>query len=174
MGKQKFAIGGELDLLTPAEMGKATDQITKAVIGLRQAPFVDHEVAIVAADANGLLGGGAGGAGVPVYRVPTGRRVDIQRVSLSSPAYTPAAPLTTGWIIASPDTGNGPPVYIWPGSGTTVLPSLYTDGDSAPRLHGGQRLMLAGAGLPANLEIVVFLQVRLWADYPQSRGSETP
>jgi hypothetical protein len=174
MGKQKFAIGGELDLLTPAEMGRATDQITKAVVGLRQAPFVDHEVTVISTDGGGLLGGGANGPGLPVYRCPTGRRVDIQRLSLSSPAYTPSTPLTTGWIIASADTGNGPPIYIWPAAGTTVLPSLYTDGDSAPRLHGGQRLMLVGAGLPNLLEILVLLQVRLWADYPQSRGTETP
>lgn len=174
MGKQKFAIGGELDLLTPAEMGRATDQITKAVIGLRQAPFVDHEIAVVYTDAGGLLGGGQNGPGLPVYRVPTGRRVDIQRLSLDSPAYTPATQLTAGWIRATADAGGGGLIYLWPGSGTVVLPSLYTDGDSAPRLNGGQRLMLVGAGLPANLEIVTFLQVRLWADYPQSRGTETP
>jgi hypothetical protein len=174
MGKQKFAIGGELDLLTPAEMGRATDQITKAVVGLRQAPFVDHQVTVLTVDGAGNLGGGANGAGVPVYRVATGRRCDIQRFSMTAPGYTPGSQLTSGWIIASADTGNGPPIYIWPGSGSVVLPSLYTDGDSAPRLNGGQRLMLVGAGLPANLEIVTFLQVRLWADYPQSRGTETP
>jgi hypothetical protein len=158
-------------------MGQATDQITRAVVGLRQAPFVDHEVTVVYTDGTGNLGGGLGGAGVPVYRVPTGRRVDIQRFSLSAPGYTPATGLVlaAGWIIASPDTGNGPPIYIWPETGTNiVLPSIKKDGDSAPRLHGGQRLMLAGAGLPNNLEIVAFLQVRLWADYPQSRGTDTP
>jgi hypothetical protein len=174
MTKQRFAIGAELDLLSPADMASATNQITRALIGTRQAPVIDQETTILQTDGAGNLGGGLNGAGLPIYRVPTGRRVDIQRVSLSSPGYTPAAPLTSGWIIASRDTGNGPPTYIWPGSGTTVLPSLYTDGDSAPRLSGGQRLMVAGAGLPANLEMVVQLQVRLWSDYPQSRTSDTP
>jgi hypothetical protein len=174
MTKQKFAIGAELDLLSPADMGHATDQITRALIGTRQAPVIDRETTVVFTDAAGNLGGGAQGAGVAVYRVPTGRRVDINRAGLSSPAYTPATPLATGWIIAAADTGNAPPIYLFPGSGTTVLPSLYSDVDSAPRLVGGQRLVLVGAGLPANLEIVVLLQVRLWSDYPQSRTSETP
>jgi len=174
MSKQRFAIGAELDLLSPADMGKATNEITRAVVGLRQAPFVDHELTVVSTDGAGNLGGGPLGAGIPVYRVPTGRRVDVQRISLDSPAYTGSTPLATGWIKASTDVGGNGLIYIWPGQGSTVLPSLYTDGDSAPRLNGGQRLMLVGAGLPNNLEIIVFLQVRLWADYPQSRGTETP
>lgn len=177
MSKQKFAIGAELDLLSPADMGKATNDIVRAVIGLRQAPWIDHEVTLLSVDASGNVGGGVGGPGVPVYRVPTGRRVDIQRLSLSSPGYTPTAPLTAGWLVASADQGGGPLIYMWPGAGepaANVIPSLIGDGDSAARLTGGQRLMLLGAGLPTGLEIVVFLQIRLWSDYPQSRAVETP
>jgi hypothetical protein len=174
MTKQKFAIGAELDLLSPADMGHATDRITRALIGTRQAPVIDHETTVVTVDASGNLGGGPQGPGVPVYRVPTGRRVDINRISLSSPGVTPAAPLAAGWIIATADTGNNPPIYIWPDNPPNVLPAVYDNGDSAPRLVGGQRLMLTGAALTVGMEIVCFLQVRLWSDYPQSRTSETP
>jgi hypothetical protein len=173
--RQRFAVGAELDLLAPAELTAATAKIIRAVVGLNQAPTIQRVTQVFFTDGAGNLGGGANGPGVEVYQVPTGRRVDVQRLGLSSPAYTPATPLAAGWVIGCADSGTSPPDFTFPLPGTTtVLPFNYSQGDGALRLGGGQRLILVGAGLPVTTEITVRAQVRLWYDPTPNLADQIP
>lgn len=167
MARTTLAIGQEIDIPTREEMDAASDRVIAALLPAHIEPLIERPAVIVNVDAGGLLGGGAGGPGAEIYRVPTGYCVDIERLGLSSPGVTPAAPLAAGWVIAVTDSTSSPPDFTFPGAGTTtVLPDIRVDGGpGSARLNGGQRLLLVGAGLTANLEIQVRLQVRLYA-YP--------
>jgi hypothetical protein len=170
MAKTKLQVGSDVDLLSGPEYAAGNDKVIAAVVGLRQAPIIIRHIKDVTTDANGNVGGGASGPGDEIFRVPQGMRCDIQRVSLSAPGFTPAAPLTSGWLTAGADIGSAAPMLFWPGAGTTVLPSLWTDGDAANVLDNGQRLMVIGAGLPASLDLTFLLQIRQWYDYPRQTG----
>lgn len=172
--RTKLGIGADVDFVSPEDLRSAVLPIRQAVLSLRKAPTVVHYSFPVATDGASNLGGGALGDGIVIYQTPTGTRADIQRILLDSPSYTPSAPLATGWIRAARNSAKGGAEVFWPATGTTVLPSLVTDGDPAIRLNDGDRLVLVGAGLAVNIEIVVNLQVRLWDDYPGQRGEQIP
>jgi hypothetical protein len=159
-------------VVTVAEHEAATNRLIAAVVQGRQPPTVERPAVALATDSGGNLGGGADGPGVPVYRVPVGMRVDIHRVSMWGQGYTPAAPLTAGWIMLCPDTGTNPPDYFFPTPpATAVLPAGLEDGSGAVRLNGGQQLVAVGGGLPvAPFVVLVRLQVRLWETYPRQIG----
>lgn len=167
MAKFKLQAGAELDLMTADEMGGLLDRHAKT---LSAVPLIARTTFPLVADNNGNIGGGAQGNGVAVLKVKPGQRFDLLRVLLDSPAATPAAPITAGWVELKRDTGANPAEMFFPGSGNTVAPALYTDGDSCLRLFGGETLYAFGAGLAAGLSLVLSIQYRIVANVTVLRG----
>jgi hypothetical protein len=160
--KVELRAGATVDLLSPDEHHEEMQRVVNAVRELRSPPTIIDHVENVATDAGGLLGGGANGAGEVIYACPPGiAQVRVVRGSVAAPGFTPAAPLAAGWIVYYRDRpGPGNQAMILPAAGTTVLPVVFTEGDaSAIRLRAGERLAVAGEGLPANLRIAFAFQL---------------
>ena len=94
-----------------------------------------------------------------IWMNPMSQEAWINRIAVSAVGYTPAAPLTTGWLTlngASGDLINFFPI------GGTVAPVVITEGRvSAPHLNSGSSLTVTGAGLPASISIRFDLQIIL-------------
>jgi hypothetical protein len=172
--RTKLAVGADLDVITPAELARAVEPIRHAILSLSQAPTIIHHIYVTATTATGTLGGGAGGDGEVAYEAPVGRRVDIQRILIESPAVTPAAPMAVGWIRLCRNSAKSAAEVFWPKTGTTSIPVLETDGDPAIRLNNNDRVVINGAALTPSIEVVIQFQLRLWADYPIRRGEQIP
>lgn len=158
--KQKFAIGGELDLIGTGDLKEASGQIIRAMIGLATPPTTIRPTAQFSADASGAILAGEGED--IVYICPVGARVKIHRWLLEAAGFTPVAPLNVGYLYARRGGSTGDPVLFWPGQGATVAPSLWTDGDSAVYLRSGERLVITGAGFAPNQSFLLHLQIDLW------------
>jgi hypothetical protein len=168
--KSKFAVGQDVDFVSPDELKAALDPIRRRL----QPPIKIPATREIQVDGSGNIG--AQTDGVMIYEAPVGFRADILRLALSSRAYTPAAPLTQGWINVYVNTTNEAPEEFFPGAGTTVLPSLYTDGDTAICLKQGDSLVLGGAGLPTpagGLTVRARMLIRLWPDVERIPGESS-
>lgn len=162
MAKLRLQGGAEIDVATKGDIEDGFKRHRR--LTLAQMPVLTRETVLVPTDGAGNVGGGANGIGLDVKRARPGQRLDFLRVMLHSPGSTPAAPLAAGWLWLVKDTPTNPPEMFWPQSGTTVAPSLYTDGDSCLRLWGGERLLALGAGLPVNATLMLRVQFRIVPD----------
>lgn len=169
--KQRFAIGAELDLATAEEMRTVFAGSVAKLLPLKQPPIIRRVSVPFSTDAAGNVGGGASGNGQILYRVPEGMRTTFHRITLDGPSVTPAAPLAAGWVRFVADAPSGFLVTFLPATGTTsIAPAERAYGRDAPRLNGGQQLILVGVGLTASIELVCHLQVEEWYDYPRQKG----
>ena len=166
--RQKFAIGQELDLLSSNEFERGLSQTIRAIIGLREPPTVMRPTIQFSADGAGNVGAGAD---IPAYKTPPGCRAIINRWLLEATGFTPAAPLNVGFLYARRGSASGDPVVFWPGSGSTVAPSLWVDGrDSGVRLGEGEGLVITGSGFAANQAFLLHLQLILIESPANLRG----
>jgi len=165
--RQKMGVGVDFDTVTPDELEQAVEPIRKAIVSLQRPPDVLRVPATVTTDASGNVGGGANGQGLIIWEVPVGMRADITRVVLAGGGYTPAAPLTSGWLILCRNAAAAPPDWFWPASASgTLIPSLWENsaGGNAVRVASNERLVAVGAGLPANLTFNLTLQIVQYTD----------
>ena len=95
-----------------------------------------------------------------IWMNPMSQEAWINRIAISAVGYTPAAPLTTGWLTLNGAAGDL--IYAFPISGTTVAPVVIAEGRvSAPHLNSGSSLSVTGAALPPNISIRFDLQIVL-------------
>ena len=168
--RQKFAIGAEIDLLTPAELGQAAAGITKAIVGLRQPPLIERISFPFSSDPAGLVGpAGANGPAV-AFRCPMGMRADINRITLDIAGFPTTVVNVTGRLAMRSVDVNGPLVYFWPQPGGNVAPAIESYGGDAPRINGGESLVLVGSALSASQEFILNLQITLFESPARERG----
>lgn len=154
-----LAAGKTYDLLSGAEHTKSTDRIVKAIEESAQssAPLTRFPSGNVTADANGNI------SYKGLFRCPVGMRADIHRLALNNPAYTPVAPLSSGWIGVTRQEGSvAYELFVPHGSQLTVLPFAMTWTSDAPVVTNGNRLYIVAGGLPANTVLSFTIQVDLW------------
>lgn len=172
MARQTFAIGKEFEFVTPEDLKGSTTHVIRSVVGaLRQAPTIERVSYVFSSDAGGLVGpGSAGTADQEVWRVPMGMRADINRITLDLAGFPTSVATGVGRLALKANDPNGPLVYFWPQPGGNVAPSIESYGGDAPRLNGGERLVLVGAALVASTEFVLNLQVTLYEDPARQSG----
>lgn len=170
----KFALeaGVELDLLTPKEFDGGIGQLVGEMGKLWAPPLLRRPKEKLIVDASGNVGGGEGGAGQRVYHVPAGMRAQVNRWTLDAPAYTPASPLTNGWIrIAVNETSEGGTQMFFPPAGSTVAPAIVTQGSGDGVWLGPEEALYAwGASLPASANLLLNLQIMLYPNAQRLPG----
>lgn len=168
VARQTFAIGKEFDFVSPDDLRGASTHIVRSVVGsLRQPPSVMAVPFTFSSDAAGVVGPGAGNGNPTdqeVYRVPMGMRVDVNRITLDIAGFPTTPVNVTGRLALRRNDPNGPLVYFWPQPGGNLAPAIESYGGDAPRLNGGERLVLVGSGLTASQEFTLNLQVTLFED----------
>jgi hypothetical protein len=153
---QRLVIGESVNLITPEEMQTALNNAVDKAFKIFASPQTERRSKVFTVGSDGTLGTNNSAR---LMTVPQGFKARVHRLGLYSPAYTPTNPLAAGYIYACVDSVANGPEYMFPGDGTTVLPSLWTNGfDEAVRLNGGQSLYLFGSGLPAGMELLVNIQ----------------
>lgn len=168
--RQKFAIGAEVDLLTPAELGQAAAGITRAIVGLRQPPLIERVSFPFSSDAGGLVGPASTIGAQIAYRCPLGMRADVNRITLDIAGFPTTVVNTTGRLALRAVDVNGPLVYFWPQPGGNVAPAIESYGGDAPRINGGESLVLVGSALSASQEFILNLQLTLFESPARERG----
>lgn len=170
--RQKFAIGAELELLSPADLEAASNRVIKAVVGLRQPPTIERVSYVFSSDPAGLVGSGSVNGEAEAYRVPMGMRCDINRITLDIAGFPTTVVNTTGRLALRSNDTAGPLVYFWPQPGGNVAPAIESYGGDAPRLNGGERLVLVGSALTASQEFILNLQITLFENPARERGEQ--
>lgn len=160
--------GAKLDLASGAELAAQTAELGDKLDALNGEPLLERvNTGGLTVAAGGTIGGGANGAGVPVFVCPQGMTARIVRMTVNNPAATPSAPIVAGWLQAYVDAASVPAnlAFQTPVVGsTTVAPVILTDGShSAIMLRDQQQLVVVGAGLVAGQVYAVGLQVWLYA-----------
>lgn len=158
MAEAELRVGAVVKTLDREEYRSGVRDLEKAMWESKQPPLTQRPSGdIVRVDGSGNLNP------TGIFRCPVGMRVDVHRVEMGNPAYTPAAPLSGGWLAVG--TSEAMVTYAGfvprPGS-TAILPATITWTGDAPVLTNGGRLYVAGAGLPANLVISTLVQVDLF------------
>lgn len=169
--KTKFAIGQELDIASGDEVKGAAGLVVSAILGLRQPPLVESVSYPFTSDANGNVGpGSTAGGETEVWRCPMGMRADLNRITLDIAGWPTTTPNTTGRLALRRDDTAGPLIYFWPQPSGNVAPSIESYGGDAPRLNGGQRLVLIGNGLTVSQSFTLNLQITLFENPVRERG----
>jgi hypothetical protein len=169
MSRQTFAIGKEFETVSPAELEAGLGHTVRSIVlSLKQPPTVETITFPFQADAAGVVGPGAGNnqpQSQEVYQCPPGMRVDVNRITLDLAGFPTSVVNVTGRLaLRRDDSTSGQLVYFWPQPGANVAPAIESYGGDAPRLNGGQRLFLVGAGLTANQAFTLNLQVTIFED----------
>lgn len=160
----KFALkaGAEIDVLTSKELKAEVDSIRQQMAnGIKRDWFTTGE--IVTVDSNGSLGVSPDGnlIGVPLYTCPTGRCAELHRIAITANGYDPSNPLTTGWLQWDRGNPSLTSLIMIVGGGVT-LPTVVVEGTGAAVVRNGEHIVVSGKGLPANLQLGISLQLRLF------------
>ena len=151
----KIRIGDdEIDLMTKDDLSGIEAKITNGISALRgviDSPTVTQAGESLIADASGLIGGGSVQGSVKLFHVQQGAEANIERISVSSPQYTPASPLSTGWLIFAV---SGRTEMFLPNSGTQIAPTLY-EATIGIRLKQNDSFTVWGGGFAAGTTLNV-------------------
>lgn len=168
MASVKLIAGAELDLASGAELKEQTAQLGAKLDQLAAGPMFELSGALVTSDAGGLVGGGAAGNGVTLFRAPDNCAARISRLSVKSPSATPSSPITTGWMELyrdAPNNYSGLAIFL-PISGV-VAPVVVVEGRTdALLLRNGQPLVVIGSGLPVSTQFAFGFQIELISSNP--------
>lgn len=172
MAQYQLKAGAHIDLLTADELNGALGSVAGWIMGYLEAGrhTVVRNTAETVTDPAGLLGAnGLAGPGVEIYSCPTGFEARVERIALTAPGYSAAAPLDTGSIYLY---RNAPAwlniEYFWPYLPGRIAPDVsYREGEhSSIHLTSGERLVVAGEALPAGLPVYFAVQVCLYRRQP--------
>jgi len=156
----KLQAGAEIDSMSPAEFREEMEAILKRLGPLLEPKTIlQYNCPKIVVPASGAV------AETILYEAPTGYRTTLHRIAVTADGYTPGAPLTTAgaWLALWRD-GVSPYnlLYPFPTTGTTVLPTVITEGSNAAvALRNGQRLVVSGAlgAVTANIGLYFALQL---------------
>jgi hypothetical protein len=166
--KQTLSAGQSIDILTPSELATQTDRV---IHSLKPAPpDTITSKAILLSTGSGSLTTALGNSPSHIITVRPGQRAEINRIVVWSPQYSPASPLTTGWIgLFRNSMESGYPEMFFPDSPSAwTIPNFYAEGSGAFWLKEGEKLIIAGGSIPANVEVQFAITYRLW-DEPARR-----
>lgn len=169
MAEYELRAGAHIDLITPDEQRKALEPLERE---LQRLVEKDHYTTQRVSQTFTTTGSGAdpaggyNGSGVILYTVPPGYCASVHRVYVNVGGANPGTPLTTGSWGLYRNSPQGDLFGYAPGlsGGTTqVAPVVLTWGThDAQWLEGGERVVIAGAGLTDSAITFVYLQARLF------------
>lgn len=168
----KFVLqaGGELDLLTPDEMGQMLGKQTRDLaVALRADTLIEAQQRFPLTTSGTVNE-------QTVWACPTGFVGYLHRLAVTADTITPGAPLTTSgaWLAFWRDTASPMNLlYPLPAGGSAVLPTVITEGGHAAQpFRNGQRLVISGAlgTLAASVQgLYVSALIRLERDHRNDR-----
>jgi hypothetical protein len=173
MAEYELKAGAKIELTSTDEMQAMLSPIEKLLRqAIERAPTIIKTSAEITTDGSGNLGGGLSGPGQIIYTCPAGHEAYVHRLKVTAAGYTPTSPLTTGNILVCRNANTAATLeQFFPVAGT-VAPVIITEGShSCMQLGHSETLVVAGTGLPANLNMFLALQIRLWPAAATIRGA---
>lgn len=158
--------GAKLSLLSDDEERHEFEHLRRTIAASGLPPTTELVNDVVTTDGGGNL------SGVPLYTVPTGRTALLHRIQVWDGQHFPSAPLAAGWWALFRNAVQNSGLVVFP-TGASVIPFWEADGrENAAQFRNGERIVIAGAALPAGLSIGISLQVGLYETARGSRGDQ--
>lgn len=146
MAKTTIKAGGELDLLTQAELKATLEEILS---GYLRGPQTVRVPAGVVLDANGA-------GSVEIFTVPTGYSFDLKRLTVDPDGYTPGSPFTSNTGYLEIRRGGRMQDFVTLQGG---LPAVYLQtSDAAIRYTNGETVELLIVDGPPSTSVYVAAQ----------------
>lgn len=133
----------------------------RELITIMRTPTPIKIVKVLEVDPSGCIGGGQDSPNpVDLYRCPPSTEAWIHRLVVTSPEYTPEAPLQIGGLRCTGTTA-GEPIFSLPHRGDLTDVYVLEGRLSAPHLNPGEVVQVVGQSMPPGIHLRFDLQVTL-------------